>query len=193
MPRHFYITILVINGMWIPWLIYWAISARFTKKTAYRPAWPQGKVVVICLIAAIILMQNIPGVRYRLIPIEAAVPTEILGMIFCGGGLAFAIWARIYLGRNWSGLVTLKEQHELITAGPYALVRHPIYTGVLTAVIGTALALSPSIGGLFAIPLAAVALTFKLRHEEQLMMREFPEQYAAYRARVRAAIVPFVI
>jgi protein-S-isoprenylcysteine O-methyltransferase Ste14 len=97
----------------------------------------------------------------------------------------------LHLGRNWSGAVTIKDGHELVTSGPYALVRHPIYTGLLLAFLGSAVALGDWRGAL-AFALAAGALWRKLRLEERWMREQFGDAYQAYSQRV-AALVPFVL
>ncbi len=104
--------------------------------------------------------------------------------------MLFTVWARLHLGRNWSGTVTIKDGHELITSGPYALVRHPIYTGLLLAMLGSALALGDW-RGVAAFALAAGALWRKLRVEESWMQQQFGDAYQAYSQRV-AALIPFV-
>ncbi len=104
-------------------------------------------------------------------------------------GLGFAVWARLHLGRNWSGTVTLKQSHELITTSPYSLVRHPIYTGLLIAFLGSAMARGEW-RGVLAVAIAWVALWRKLRLEERWMRDLFGEQYAAYQQRV-PALIPF--
>ncbi len=113
-----------------------------------------------------------------------------LGALLTVGGLLFAIWARLHLGRNWSGTVTIKKGHELITSGPYALVRHPIYTGLLLAFLGSAVALGEW-RGVLALALATGALWRKLRLEERWMRLQFGDAYRMYSRRV-AALVPFV-
>jgi protein-S-isoprenylcysteine O-methyltransferase Ste14 len=102
-------------------------------------------------------------------------------------GCLWAIWARLTLGANWSGRVTVKADHELVTSGPYALSRHPIYTGLMVAVAGTALA-----GGewrcVLAVLVILLALMVKMGQEEKLMMQTFPQAYSSYRQRVKALI-----
>jgi protein-S-isoprenylcysteine O-methyltransferase Ste14 len=114
-------------------------------------------------------------------------PIRITGLILTIAGCAFAIWARVILGSNWSGRVTVKAGHELIVKGPYALARHPIYTGMLLAMAGTALAIGQwrCILGLFVF---LPALAIKMSQEEHLMMRIFPKAYPPYRHRVKALI-----
>ena len=105
-------------------------------------------------------------------------------------GLAFAIWARHTLGRNWSGNPTVKEGHELVETGPYRLVRHPIYTGFLLAIAGTGIGRG-QVRQLFIFGTAFVLLWAKLRIEESLMLRQFPQTYPGYMKRTKA-LVPFL-
>jgi protein-S-isoprenylcysteine O-methyltransferase Ste14 len=106
-------------------------------------------------------------------------------------GVAFTVWARVTLGRNWSAEVTFKADHELIQSGPYALVRHPIYTGLILMALGTAINYGRAVG--FALFIAMCGgLWWKARQEEGIMSRHFPGAYADYKKRVRA-IVPFVL
>jgi protein-S-isoprenylcysteine O-methyltransferase Ste14 len=97
-------------------------------------------------------------------------------------GVALAIWARITIADNWSGRITVKVGHQLVTSGPYAFVRHPIYTGLLTCVIGTALQVGEW-RGLAAIPIVALGCTIKAKKEERYMNAEFGERYRQYRRR----------
>ena len=114
-----------------------------------------------------------------------------LGLALTVAGIAFAIWARMWIVDNWSSDVTLKRDHELIVTGPYALVRHPIYTGILLALLGTALAVGEW-RALLGVAIAAGAYWRKLTIEEAVMRRQFGEAYARYAARV-PALIPFVV
>ncbi len=114
-----------------------------------------------------------------------------LGAAVTIAGLLFAIWARDHLGRNWSSSVTIKQGHELITTGPYAVVRHPIYTGILTGFLGMAIAIS-QVRGFLVFVLIFFVLWLKLRMEEEWMRSQFGETYAAY-ARRTAALVPYLL
>jgi protein-S-isoprenylcysteine O-methyltransferase Ste14 len=112
---------------------------------------------------------------------------QLFGLALTIAGCLVACWARIVLGGNWSGAPTVKASHELIVKGPYAFARHPIYTGMLLAVVGTALVVGEwrSIVGTVVILLA---LLVKMSQEERLMLQTFPEAYPHYRQRVRALI-----
>ncbi len=104
-------------------------------------------------------------------------------------GVLFAIWARIHLGRNWSGAPAVKEDHELVTSGPYRYVRHPIYTGILLAAFGTML--SGTAFGIYIFIIATVLFSFRMDKEEKIMLELFPNQYPAYQARTKR-LIPFV-
>ena len=110
-----------------------------------------------------------------------------LGLALTVAGIAFAIWARIRIAGNWSSDVTLKRDHELIVDGPYAFVRHPIYTGILTGLLGTALAVGEW-RALLGVAIATGAYWRKLRIEERVMRRQFGEAYTRYTERVPALI-----
>jgi protein-S-isoprenylcysteine O-methyltransferase Ste14 len=114
-----------------------------------------------------------------------------LGAALTVAGLLFAVWAREHLGRNWSRSVTIKQGHELITTGPYAVVRHPIYTGILAGFLGMAIAIS-QVRGFIVFVLIFLVFWLKLRMEEQWMRSQFGETYAAY-AEQTAALVPYLL
>ncbi len=103
-------------------------------------------------------------------------------------GTALAIWARIHLGRNWSAAPALKENHELITSGPYQRLRHPIYTGLLIAALGSTLVTS---GWLLALLIMSITFTRRVHIEEKLMLQQFPEQYPSYQKRTWA-LLPYI-
>jgi len=125
----------------------------------------------------------------------AIVPTGhakgIAGLALTAAGVGIAIWARLTLGTNWSGRVSLKKSHQLITQGPYALARHPIYTGLLTAVTGTALWVG-EVRSLVALALFIGAFAWKMRLEEKWMREEFGAMYEVYRAKVKA-LIPYLL
>ncbi|HVU45700.1 MAG TPA: isoprenylcysteine carboxylmethyltransferase family protein [Terracidiphilus sp.] len=109
------------------------------------------------------------------------------GFAITVAGTLFAIWARFALGRNWSGRPSVMAGHELVTSGPYAVARHPIYTGLLLAAAGTALAIGEW-RCILALALILAAFLVKITAEEQLMMQTFPNAYPQYRKRVKALI-----
>ena len=135
----------IIGLAWVVLLVYWAWSARHVKSTSRTESFAARFLKYwLPLIVAVILLQPIRGsadslLRARFVP-YAAWPA-VLGMLLTWLGVLFACWARFVLGTNWSAVVQVKQDHKLIEHGPYRLVRHPIYTGLLLAFLGTALAI----------------------------------------------------
>ena len=125
----------------------------------------------------------------RIIPTNDVI-AAISGAL-CVAGLLFCLWARATLGRNWSGTITVKEEHKLVVRGPYRIVRHPIYTGLLAMLLATAM-LVGHIAAILGIVVVFVSLWIKLEQEEAVMLRQFPDEYAAYRQRVKR-IIPFIV
>jgi protein-S-isoprenylcysteine O-methyltransferase Ste14 len=183
---------LLFPVLWIAFLIYWQIKAVGTKTTQrLEPLASRILRVVMFLVAIVLLSTNrIPLSWLYLQPWPQGFWPFWLGAAVTVAGLLFAIWAREHLGRNWSRSVTIKQDHELITSGPYAVVRHPIYTGILAGFIGTAIALA-QVRGLIALVLIFIALWLKLRMEEQWMRSQFGESYATY-SHQTSALVPYL-
>jgi len=183
----------IVSGCWLVFVAIWVIGAVSTKRTVYRETHAQRlRYWVLLVIACFLLMygRRLPyPLNLRIVP--QIVATAWAAAVLCVIGLAFAFWARVTLWRNWSGLVTLKEGHELVERGPYRFVRHPIYTGILTMSFATALARG-HLAGFAAIILMFASFWIKLRDEEQLMLQQFPDRYAAYRRRAKR-IIPFVL
>ena len=183
----------IIRGCWLVFVAIWVIAAISTKRTVYRESQAQRLRYWVWLVIAYFLLLYGPRLPYplslRIVPHVA--PTAWVAAVSCVIGLVFASWARVTLGRNWSGVVTLKEGHELVEGGPYRFVRHPIYTGILTMFFATALALG-HLAGFAAALLVLASFWIKLRDEERLMLQQFPERYAAYRRRAKR-IIPFVL
>jgi protein-S-isoprenylcysteine O-methyltransferase Ste14 len=177
--------------LWLGWVLYWVVSAFSAKTTQRRESLGSrlSHIVPLLIGVALIVWPRVPWgwLSLRLLPpgpLESA-----LGVVLLALGLAFTVWARVHLGRNWSGTVTLKEGHELIRSGPYAYVRHPIYTGLLVALLGSAVACG-ELRALIGWWVVAGAFIRKLRIEERFMREIFPGQYPGYCAEV-PALVPF--
>jgi protein-S-isoprenylcysteine O-methyltransferase Ste14 len=182
-----------IDGLWIAFLVIWAIGAARTKQTA-RTQSGASQLLQRGLAAAgaVLLFDSGLGVYWlgvRLLPYSEGFGYAGLALTFAG--IAFAVWARFAIGRNWSGNVTIKQDHELIRSGPYALVRHPIYTGILLAIAGTALAVD-EVRGVVAFVLVTIGLWLKMGTEESFMIQQFGDQYQRYRREVKA-LIPFVL
>src|SRR5271155_1927437 len=179
--------------LWIAFLLYWQIKATNTKTTQrLEPAASRILRVFIFLIAfALLWSPHIPLPWLYLQPWPQGLLPFWLGAAVTIAGLLFAVWAREHLGRNWSRSVTIKQGHELITTGPYAVVRHPIYTGILAGFLGMAIAIS-QVRGFVAFVLIFLVFWIKLRMEVQWMRSQFGETYATY-AHQTAALVPYLL
>jgi protein-S-isoprenylcysteine O-methyltransferase Ste14 len=178
-----------VAGLWLAWLGYWVIAARNVKDERRRETLSSRLThQVPLLIGAVLLgVSNLPlpWLNERFLPRSWA--AYWIGLVLLAAGLAFAAWARVHLGRNWSSAVTLKQDHELVRSGPYGLVRHPIYTGLLLAILATAI-LVGEWRGLIAVALMTVSLLIKLRMEERFMDETFGADYGRYRRDVPALI-----
>ena len=167
--------------LWIAFLIYWQIKAVDTKTTQRLEPIASRILRALTFLIAIVLLSTtrIPLRWLYLQPWPAGFWPFWLGATVMVAGLLFAVWARDHLGSNWSRSVTIKQGHELITTGPYAVVRHPIYTGILAGFLGTAIALS-QVRGFIVFGLIFLILWVKLRMEEQWMRSQFGEIYVTY-------------
>ena len=178
-------------ALWLAWVAYWWALSRNVKTTSRRESLSSRLSYALLIMLAVVLMASpsLPILGQRFIPLA---PWPFwTGAALTAAGLLFTVWARTHLGRNWSGTITLKENHELVTSGPYRFVRHPIYTGLLLAFIGSALARGEW-SGLVAVALAFASFWRKLLLEEQWMREQFGIAYDDYRRRV-AALVPFIL
>lgn len=179
--------------VWVAYLVYWRIAAAGVKANQQIESVGSRAARTIVLLAGVVLLSlphiPMPWLYRRFLPLTAS--GFWLGAAITVAGLLFSIWARVTLGRNWSSSVTIKEGHELITAGPYGLVRHPIYTGLLTAFVGTAIAVG-QMRGLVGFALIFASLAYKLRLEEKWMRRQFGQTYIDY-SRHTAALIPWLL
>ena len=181
----------IISILWLVWLIYWMVSALVVKNTQQRESsssriahWLPVLVGAWLLAAPLVPFGFLSSPRLPYLPLRFQI-----AVLLVATGLAFSCWARIHIGRNWSGSVTIKEGHELIRTGPYAYVRHPIYTGLLVAMAGSALAVGEPRAVLGWV-LVLYAFVRKLRIEEGFMRQQFGERYEAYCAEV-PMLAPF--
>jgi protein-S-isoprenylcysteine O-methyltransferase Ste14 len=183
-----------VGVLWLALVAYWIYAAADAKPVARAETW-QSRVTYSAplWIVAIVMLGN---ARWQPWPLTAHfLPMRtwilVVGTLLTAAGVAFAVWARIAIGTNWSAEVTVKEGHDLITTGPYALTRHPIYTGILLAFVGTTIVVGEW-RAVFCLVLLAASFWYKLGIEERVMRETFGAAYDAYARRVKA-LVPFVI
>ena len=172
-----------LTYLWIAFVLYWGFAAVRTATTNRLAEDPRISLVsnAALVLAGILLFAP----RIHVGPLDARIYPPwgwiaILGTALTVAGLALSVWAREHLGRNWSGLVALKVNHQLIRSGPYARLRHPIYTGILLAIIGTALAVG-QYRALAGMVLFIGGFIWKAQREERLLRREFGPDFDRYR------------
>ncbi len=184
----------LISVLWVMFAVVWLIGRLHVKRAQERAPISARLLYGIPVVFGTFLLINdripLAWLETRILPRSS--PLDIFAVCLTAAGIGFAVWARFYLGQNWSSAVTIKVGHELIRSGPYAWVRHPIYSGILVGVFGTALAAGR--------PAAFIAMVFfflgfwvKSRMEEQFMRKMFGEQYVEYSSTTGALIPKFRI
>jgi protein-S-isoprenylcysteine O-methyltransferase Ste14 len=182
----------IVTVSWLCFVAYWLVASRNTKRTIGRASGGNRPVlrVVITLAVALLATTGSLGGHGPHTPGWANTAMGAIGAALCAGGVAFAIWARTQLGRNWGMPGSIKDDPELITSGPYHVVRHPIYTGVIVAMAGTAL-----VHGMVWWILAVGFLVYFLSNvpaEERKMTRQFPDAYPEYRGHTKK-LIPYIV
>jgi protein-S-isoprenylcysteine O-methyltransferase Ste14 len=178
------------TALWIVWLVSALLAKRSVQSQTIASRLEQS--ILVTTAFCLLFVRNLwpHWLRQRVLP-ESDVALLWTGLIFTAAGVGFAILARFWIGRNWSGTVTIKEQHELIQSGPYRIVRHPIYTGLLLAYLSTAI-VHGELRGFVGFCLLLLGFGLKLRMEETFMVQQFGSAYLDYKQRVKA-LVPFVV
>ena len=173
----------------IGWAVFWAywLVAALSMKRGRLPLSRELRIRAVIFVLAIIVLR-LGAFQNNVVNSDPWLAG--LGLVLFAAGLGFAIWARIHIGRNWGTPMSQKDDPELVTSGPYQLVRHPIYSGVLVAGIGTAVALSWS--WLIAVALAGVYFIYSATIEERNLTEQFPDSYPAY-SRSTKMLVPFIL
>ncbi len=175
----------VLAVIWAAFWLYW-LAAAFSMKRGHVP-WSRelGIRAVIGLIAILLLRVGV----FRDHGFNAGAWSASVGLALVALGLGFAVWARVHIGRNWGSPMTQKDDPALVTTGPYHLVRHPIYSGILVATVGTAVALSWT--WLTAAALAGIYFIYSATVEERYLTKQFPDTYPGYR-RSTKMLVPWL-
>lgn len=173
--------------VWGVFWIYWLVSATTAKESSPRGSWRFRGVSLLIIVVASVVIRRLHGTGS--LTIHSPAP-EAVGTIVFLSGLAFAVWARIHLGRNWGMPMTERAAPELVTSGPYRYIRHPIYTGILLGLLGTALAIN--LYYLIALAVLTGYFVFSATVEERNMTGAFPEQYPEYKAHTKM-LIPFIL
>jgi protein-S-isoprenylcysteine O-methyltransferase Ste14 len=177
---------LVITVGWLAFWGYWLVSAR-NIKTA-RTGWNRFIGVRVAVIVLVVFLVHFVGSGPHKETENLALAGA--GLAVWALGLALAVWARLYIGRNWGMPMSRKDDPELVTSGPYHLIRHPIYTGIIFGMLGTALA--TTLFGLIAAAVLAAFFVYSALTEERYMTGLFPEQYPECK-RHSKMVIPFVL
>jgi protein-S-isoprenylcysteine O-methyltransferase len=174
---------------WLAFVVVWAIGTFTNKRTVRR--WEPGPLILHVAVLALAFNLFFNHFLRRGWLGEQLLPgsdwLDYAGSAMQIAGLTFCIWARLHIGRNWSGMVTLKEGHTLVRTGPYGIVRHPIYSGLLLAFLGMAVD-HGDLAGLSGFLVLVVEWKRKSLVEERLMVEQFGEEYKRYRAEVKGLV-----
>jgi protein-S-isoprenylcysteine O-methyltransferase Ste14 len=182
----------LVISIWVVWFAFWRLASPGSAASDEREsAWSRASYLVPMLLVIVLMIGPDwpPWLRRQLIP--GGWVRYWVGVVVLASGLSFTVWARRVLGSNWSGRIAIKDGQQLVRVGPYRWIRHPIYTGALVAILGSAVT-SGTVSGLLALALACAALGHKIRIEERWLMREFGDHYAEYR-RSSWLLVPYVL
>jgi protein-S-isoprenylcysteine O-methyltransferase Ste14 len=180
----------ICTYLWAVFLVVWVVMATRTKPTETREGVSSRLSYTVLTFAGAYLMfgERLPQNWLRIPLFPPAEWNQALAIVISAAGIAFATWARLYLGSNWSGTVTVKVDHKLVRSGPYRWVRHPIYSGMILGLLGTALARG-EVRGLVSVVLVYLGFKIKSKIEERAMTSTFGAQYDEY-SRSTGAIVP---
>ena len=182
----------IISVCWVVFWVYWSFGAprrRPLKRKVARTFTVLNTGLLYLSFLLVLLGRSVPGLL-GLLFVSPTIPIEVTGTVFAILGVAFAIWSRQSLHSNWSGEVAITEGQQFIRSGPYAIVRHPIYAGMLLALLGTTLVAS-TVSSLLGLVLAIISLWQKAHIEEQFLIVEFGEQYIKYQREVKF-LIPFI-
>jgi protein-S-isoprenylcysteine O-methyltransferase Ste14 len=180
-----------IAALWGAFAISWLVAALWSRPTAKRLGFgPEMSYRLVTIVGGVIFFMKAHGYEGPLRLWHATWLGAWICVALVSLGFAFAWWARIYLGNLWSASITVKADHRIVDTGPYAIVRHPIYTGILLAVFATAGA-KGTITGIVGALVITLGFWMKARFEERWLREELgAEGYDDYRRRV-PMLLPF--
>jgi protein-S-isoprenylcysteine O-methyltransferase Ste14 len=171
-----------VDILWLVFFVYWIVAARYVNPMRTRESAARRLIYVLLMVAAVVVLNSDAAIfrsaGRRFLP--RSYWSASAGLLLTAAGIGFAIWARNHIGKFWSASVAIREGHQLIRTGPYARIRHPIYTGILIAVAGTVMAVG-TYPALVAFALVLVGLSYKARREELLLAREFGPAFDDHR------------
>lgn len=179
----------IVGVLWITFMAVWVVSAARAKRSVKRSnrIW----FLRVAIFTVFLVSFSRPGslvyvTRFRF---STSPTVQAVGVLLTALGVGFAVWARFHLGTNWGMPMSVQENAELVTTGPYAYVRNPIYSGILLAMLGSAVVTGP--WWLLIMAIAGTYFVYSARQEEALLVEQFPGTFPAYRARTRM-LIPFL-
>jgi len=176
---------IVFGVGWAAFWLYWLAAAFRTKRG--RVPWSHEIAIRVVIFGVVIVLIRVGAFRHHSLTTQ---PWRYgIGLALFGIGLGCAVWARLHIGRNWGTPMTRKFDPDLVTSGPYRFIRHPIYSGILLAGVGTAIGLNWQ--WLIAVGLAAIYFVYSATVEERYMSEQFPDSYPTYK-RATKMLVPFL-
>jgi protein-S-isoprenylcysteine O-methyltransferase Ste14 len=172
----------IIGGAWLTLGLYWLVASFSAKAARKRQPMPGRLLYVLYMFIAFSFLygadRQLGFLDRRFLPDRLWIAQ--VGAAITVVGVAFAIWARWHIGKNWSAVVSIKKDHELIRTGPYSRIRHPIYTGILLAALGTAITVN-EYRGLAALAMVATGFYFKAKREESFLNQEFGASFEEHK------------
>jgi protein-S-isoprenylcysteine O-methyltransferase Ste14 len=178
--------VLVIGIGWAVFWIGWLVAAFAAKSSRGRWSRFSGVRIGLIVVVAYFVRLNLGGRGHQ---IGGGPVLSVIGLVLWAAGLGLAVWARLYIGRNWGMPMTRRDDPDLVTTGPYRYIRHPIYTGIILGFIGTAFA--TTLYGLIVVAVLTGIFTFSATREEKFLAEQFPDTYPAYK-RSTKMLIPFV-
>ena len=176
----------VISAVWVAFWLYWLVASVGVK--AGQTRWTRFAGIRLGIVLIVLLLLRVKTFRTHVTTNDPWL--EGIGLAVFLLGLALAVWARVYLGRNWGMPMTQKVDPELVTTGPYRRVRHPIYSGIILAMIGTTIAVS--LYWLVAVVVLGAYFIYSATVEEHYLAERFPDSYPEYRASTKM-LIPFIL
>lgn len=179
-------TILILC-CWIIFFVYWFISAFSQKESAERPGIKNITIIRLFIVIPFLILFRPDWFAAGTMILKHTAASRLTGVIICAAGLVVCIWARNTIAGNWSNILDLKKDHELIRNGPYSVVRHPIYSGFLLMYLGSAVTIG-TLGALIGFVILFIGCLFRIRKEEALLTTHFGTAYPEYRQQTKALI-----
>jgi len=185
----------IIAALWIVFMVFLFLPVFRKELPAERKSSLYIRHSFIVALLAVALVILIAGFEPDVLAIRVVPDSSlagIIGIILTIAGLGFSAWARHHLGKYWSSMVMIKAGHRLIITGPYRVVRNPMYTGILIAFVGAAIAIG-ELPAFVALVIGIASIGVKIHAEEEILLEKFGREYLQYKRDVRAAIIPWVV